>query len=117
MGERDTYALVTGIVLVYIFTSHLFLDKSRFMRAAHTVCLWPFQQDCQGGSCAGCYISSWGVSHIIYYGVLSHLCPSLRAEMFILGVIWEILEVYFGYHNFYDILWNALGIFLGAVIT
>jgi hypothetical protein len=113
MGERDMYNFLTLVVVVYIFTSHLILDRNPFMRGVHAACLWRGSQRCSESGCR-CTVSFWSLSHIIYYAVLSAMCPSLRVEMFIIGIVWELLEIHWGYDDMLDIFWNALGILIGA---
>ena len=58
----------------------------------------------------------WNLSHVLYYALGSYLFPERRLLLWTLGLIWELLEDGFGAMNPLDILWNTLGILIGAAL-
>lgn len=49
------------------------------------------------------FLDGWGISHFIFYGVLTFFYPDPRSMIFIwtIGVLWEIVESIFSDHPFY----------------
>ena len=58
----------------------------------------------------------WNLSHVLYYALGSYLFPERRLLLWTLGLIWELLEDGFGAMNPLDILWNTIGILIGAAL-
>lgn len=63
-----------------------------------------------------CIINVWNVSHIILYAVLSYMFEEYRLLLFVIGIVWEMLEGIIGHNNNLDILWNGVGIMIGVMI-
>lgn len=49
------------------------------------------------------FFDGWGISHFLYFALLGFLFPAKETLIFIfvLGVLWEIVEVTFSDHPFY----------------
>jgi hypothetical protein len=58
----------------------------------------------------------WNLSHILYFALGSYLFPDKRLLLWMLGLAWEIGESFTGVMNPLDILWNSIGILIGAVL-
>ena len=87
------------------------------------------------------FLDGWGISHFIFYGVLTFFYPDPRSMAFIwtIGVLWEIVESFFRDHPFYlssckydmqtdveggwwygrwqDIVMNSTGMLMGYTIA
>ena len=58
----------------------------------------------------------WNLSHILYFALGSYLFPDKRLLLWTMGLIWELLESGFRVMNPLDILWNTIGILIGAAL-
>ena len=58
----------------------------------------------------------WNLSHILYYAIGSYIFPDLRLELWLMGLLWELLEIPFNTSNLLDLFWNAVGILIGALL-
>ena len=58
----------------------------------------------------------WNASHIGYFALGSYLFPDKRILLWWIGLAWEIFEHFVGIANPMDIVWNTIGIALGAFI-
>jgi hypothetical protein len=49
------------------------------------------------------FFDGWGISHFMFYGFLAYMFPKKRTLIiiFLLGVLWEIVESIFKDHPFY----------------
>jgi len=49
------------------------------------------------------FVDGWGISHFIFYGFLAYMFPKKKTLViiFLLGVLWEIIESIFKDHPFY----------------
>ena len=63
-----------------------------------------------------CILNLWNISHILCFLVLTLLFPDYFIHLFILGILWEITEMFFGHENWLDICWNLIGISVGLFI-
>ena len=63
-----------------------------------------------------CIINLWNISHIIYYAILSYIFYNYRFTLFLIGILWELLEYLIGHNNNLDILWNIIGIIIGTIV-
>lgn len=61
-----------------------------------------------------CILNLWNISHILMFTVLSFKFSQYRFILFLVGILWEIGEAFLGHNNNLDILWNAIGIIIGA---
>ena len=61
-------------------------------------------------------LTMWNISHVLYFALGSYLFPTLRFELWLAGLAWELTEVAFGVSNFLDILWNSIGILIGYLL-
>ena len=80
------------------------------------------------------YIDGWGLSHLLLYGIMTFIYPNQWQFIFLIGVVWEIIEFIFSfmpifkcyllnhqrdqvtewwYARFEDIFMNWLGIIIG----
>ena len=113
MNEREWYLLVSAAAICYIVASRFV--RTDFLVKMQGTCLW--QREGKMKECNQCLMTFWSVAHVLYYALLSALCPSLRFHIFILGILWELLEYHVGTYDFLDILWNALGLLIGMQAT
>jgi hypothetical protein len=58
----------------------------------------------------------WNLSHVLYFALGSYLFPDKRLLLWTMGLIWELLESGVNVMNPLDILWNTIGIFIGAAL-
>jgi hypothetical protein len=58
----------------------------------------------------------WNLSHVLYFALGSYLFPDKRLLLWLMGLVWELLETGFHVANPLDILWNTIGIFIGAAL-
>ncbi len=86
------------------------LDKNETFYKMHRTC---FVHSKVKGACR---FSFWSLTHVLLYTYLAVTCPDICWQMLPIGVVWEIGEYYLGIHDFYDILWNLLGVLLGTVL-
>jgi hypothetical protein len=71
---------LTVVSLVFIMIGHVYPDKiqSKLKNVLFTL---P-QTD----------IDWWSVSHFVYFGILGYLFPNYLFELFIIGILWEVIE-------------------------
>lgn len=61
-----------------------------------------------------CLLSTWGLSHIIMYALITFIVPRLWWVVLISGIVWEIYESkHLGCQDFLDIGWDSLGVYMG----
>jgi hypothetical protein len=58
----------------------------------------------------------WNLSHVLYFAIGSYLYPDKRLLLWFLGLIWELLETGVRIANPLDIMWNTIGILIGAAV-
>lgn len=58
----------------------------------------------------------WNLSHVLYFALGSYLFPDRRLLLWTMGLIWELLESGFRVMNPLDIVWNTIGILIGAAL-
>jgi hypothetical protein len=58
----------------------------------------------------------WNLSHVIYFAIGSYLFPEKRLLLWTLGLLWELIEVYWQIMNPLDIIWNSIGILIGMFL-
>ena len=61
-------------------------------------------------------LTMWNISHVLYFALGSYLFPTQRFELWLAGLVWEILEILKGASNSLDILWNSIGILIGYLL-
>lgn len=80
------------------------------------------------------YVDGWGLSHLLLYGIMTFIYPNQWHFIFLIGVVWEIIEIILSYipifkcyllnygrgqvtewwyARFEDIIMNWLGIIIG----
>ena len=47
----------------------------------------------------GGYFSIWTVSHFLFYMLLGKICPNNLLLIIVMGIMWELLELYFEYNK------------------
>lgn len=57
----------------------------------------------------------WAATHVALYWILAFCAPKLWFPLFLIGVLWEILESFVHLHSVADILWNSIGIAAGIL--
>ena len=55
----------------------------------------------------------WNLSHVLYYALGAYLFPDKALLLWVIGIVWEIIEIPFCASNILDVVWNAIGIFIG----
>jgi hypothetical protein len=58
----------------------------------------------------------WNLSHVLYFAVGSYIFPDKRLLLWTLGLLWEVLEKFVNVMNPLDIVWNTIGVLIGAAI-
>lgn len=85
---------------------------------------------CETLPCSGC--DYWGFSHLILYGILGFLFPAWIIPLFLIGIVWEMLEQLTGqpevreqlfgsfradkywYGRLSDVIFNGFGLIIGS---
>ena len=57
-----------------------------------------------------CVLAGWGVGHIFMYTLIAAL---VWKELFLIGLLWELVEYPFGASYALDLVYNGIGIGLG----
>ena len=60
--------------------------------------------------------TAWNLAHVLYFAMGAYLFPDKALLLWTLGLIWELLENRVNAMNPMDIVWNALGIFIGTTL-
>lgn len=47
------------------------------------------------------FVDGWGITHFAFYMALAFFYPQHLITIFLLGVLWELLESFFKEHPFY----------------
>jgi len=85
------------------------------------------------------FVDGWGILHFFYFVLLGYVFPHNLTTIFVMGVLWEIIESYSADHPFYlskckytittddekgwwygrwqDIVMNTLGMFCGYYLA
>jgi hypothetical protein len=59
----------------------------------------------------------WQLTHYLTRVFLGYFCPKYWKVIFIIDFGWEALECYkWGAHNWYDLVWNMLGLITGMTL-
>ena len=65
-----------------------------------------------------CMITFWGFSHFFLYTLLGLFCPSLFAETFVAGIIFEGYEnLEYDCHDVLDVFLNSFGFMTGRILN
>ena len=63
------------------------------------------------------YMTYWQLTHYLTRVFLGYFCPKYWKIIFIIDFGWETLECYkWGAHNWYDLVWNMLGLITGMML-
>ena len=63
------------------------------------------------------YMTYWQLTHYLTRVFLGYFCPKYWKIIFIIDFGWEALECYkWGAHNWYDLVWNMLGLITGMAL-
>jgi len=63
------------------------------------------------------YMTYWQMSHFFTRLCLGYFCPKYWHAIFVIDFGWETLEWYqWNAHNWYDLIWNMLGLICGIMI-
>ena len=63
------------------------------------------------------YMTYWQLTHYLTRVFLGYFCPKYWKVIFIIDFGWEALECYkWGAHNWYDLVWNMLGLITGMTL-
>lgn len=61
-----------------------------------------------------CVLSGWGVGHILMYAAIAAVVPRRWKELFLIGLLWELIEYPFGVSYALDLIYNGIGIAIGV---
>ena len=63
------------------------------------------------------YMTYWQLTHFLTRVCLGYFCPKYWQAIFIIDFGWESLEWFkWGAHNWYDLIWNMLGLITGIML-
>ena len=63
-----------------------------------------------------CVLGGWGVGHILMYALITVFVPGYWKELFLIGLLWELIEYPFGAAYALDLVYNGFGIAIGLGI-
>ena len=63
-----------------------------------------------------CVLSGWGVGHIFMYALITVFVPRYWKKLFLIGLLWELMEYPFGVAYALDPVYNGVGIAIGLGI-
>ena len=63
-----------------------------------------------------CVLSGWGVGHIFMYALTTVFVPRYWKKLFLIGLLWELMEYPFGVAYALDPVYNGIGIAIGLGI-
>ncbi len=63
-----------------------------------------------------CVLSGWGVGHIFMYALTTVFVPRYWKKLFLIGLLWELMEYPFGVAYALDPVYNGVGIAIGLGI-
>lgn len=63
-----------------------------------------------------CAVSVWAILHLITWFLLAFICPRLLGIFFLVGLTWELFEIFLGCQCWLDIGWNLLGLVAGYAL-
>jgi hypothetical protein len=67
----------------------------------------------QPGKCA---LTGWGATHILTYMALGFVVPKLFLTVFMIALIWELIESLHNCHDALDLILNLTGFVIGAAL-
>lgn len=112
--------LILGVVGVQVFSLTLekFMqtDLCNYKGKDHAFLFFTRNISAEGREYGPRIFTMWNMSHVLYFAVGSYLFPDKRLLLWFLGIIWELLETFVKASNPLDILWNTIGIFIGAAV-
>ena len=125
------------IILIDFFVSFLIILYGTF-RCKTSSFRDPFTYSLTGNFMRN-FLDGWGIMHFLYFMLLGYWFPQNLPTIFIMGVIWELVESYSSEHPFYlstcnyiiqtdnssgwwygrweDIVMNTLGMFCGFYLA
>lgn len=136
--------IFTALSLIYIFYLTPFMQKNRnilifkylddlnkscFLDCNNKICrefvrigrghkyfLWGKKEE--QFEISSCILTFWGLSHIIFYFIVTYLLPQYYIEIFLISVLFEIVEFkLFTCHDIKDIFLNIIGIIFALLIS
>lgn len=107
-SQRHHAAIALVLAAGYVVLSRV-LDRNASFRAMHKTC---FVSETE----TKCRFSFWSLTHVLLYAYLAVQCPDICWQILPIGIAWEIGEYYIGIHDFYDIIWNLLGVLIGTAV-
>ena len=78
--SKKTALIVTIIVILFILLGHVHPKEIQAKLKVELFTVDKFSVDW------------WSISHFLYFGLFGYLFPTYLGELFIIGIVWEILE-------------------------
>ncbi len=64
-----------------------------------------------------CVVTAWSMAHFLFYALLAFVAPKLFWPIFLISVVWELLEYLVSdCHDVLDIFWNFAGLLVGVYL-
>jgi hypothetical protein len=113
------------LILSYFKCKKIISDKYDILTKSYNFTNYKFLNE---------YVDGWGLSHLLLYGIMTFIYPNQWHFIFLIGVVWEIIEIILSYipifkcyllnygrgqvtewwyARFEDIFMNWLGIIIG----
>jgi len=112
--------LILGFVGVQVFALALgkFMqnDVYDYKGKDRTLLFWTRNISNEGREFGPRIFTLWNMSHVLYFTIGSYMYPDKRLLLWFLGLVWELLETGIHASNPLDILWNTIGILIGAAL-
>ena len=63
-----------------------------------------------------CALTGWGATHVFTYMALGFVVPKLFLTVFMIALVWELIESLFNCHDALDLILNLAGFVIGAAL-
>lgn len=63
-----------------------------------------------------CALTGWGATHVLTYMALGFIVPKLFLTVFMIALVWELIESLFNCHDALDLILNLAGFVVGAAL-
>ena len=77
---KTQITILTICVILFILVGHIYPDQIQSKLKHELATIDNFS------------IDWWSISHFMYFGILGYMLPTHLGELFIIGIIWEIIE-------------------------
>jgi hypothetical protein len=132
MNNHIKIIIINIIVSFSIAVYGTFRCNTTSFKDPLTTCVADNKEVCQ-------FLDGWGILHFFYFMVLGYFFPQNLTTIFVMGVLWEMIESYSADHPFYlskckyvittddkkgwwygrwqDVVMNTLGMFCGYYLA